>query len=307
MIAESASSTRHPFVSLLGLFLWVALGMIIFTVVGIVACGLFFGFDDILNITQGAGNNINALKLIQLFSSVGTFIVPAFIFAKQESANSIEYLNLNKRLGAVLLASSIIIFFSFTPFIEWTIVQNTRMRLPAFLGDLESWMRQKEDEMALLTKQFLVMNSAFDLAINLLIIAIIPGIGEELIFRGCLQKVLIRWTNNYHVGIWLAAIIFSAIHVQFYGFIPRMLLGALFGYLYYSSRNLIIPMIVHSINNGIAVISAYILQRNGQSLDKIDEQTGYPLQIAILSFILGIALLTVYQKQFAVKSILDEK
>jgi uncharacterized protein len=306
MIAESASSTRHPFVSLLGLFLWVALGMIIFTVLGIVACGLFFGFHDILNVTQGVGNNIDAFKLIQLFSSVGTFIVPAFVFAKQESSNPLEYLNLNKKLGVVLAASSIVIFFTFTPFIEWTIVQNTKMSLPGFLSNLESWMRKKEDEMALLTKQFLVMKSPFDLAINLLVIAIIPGIGEELIFRGCLQKVLVKWTNNYHLGIWLAAIIFSAIHVQFYGFIPRMLLGALFGYLYHASKNLIIPMIAHSINNGIAVIGAYILQRNGQTLDKIDEQTVYPLHIAILSLIIGGVLLTVYQKKFAVKSILDE-
>ncbi|WP_207421702.1 CPBP family intramembrane glutamic endopeptidase [Desertivirga brevis] len=307
MIAESTSSTRHPFVSLLGLFLWVAIGMIIFTVLGIVACGLIFGFEDILNFNKGVGSNIGALKLVQLFSSVGTFIVPAFVFAKQESSDSLGYLNLNKGLSFLLLVSSVGIFFIFTPFIEWTIVQNTRMSLPGFLSDLESWMRQKEDEMALLTKQFLTMKTPVDLAINLLIIAIIPGIGEELIFRGCLQKVLVRWTNSYHLGIWLAAIIFSAIHVQFYGFIPRMLLGALFGYLYHSSKNLIIPMIAHSINNGIAVIGAYILQRNGQSLDKIDEQTGYPLPVAILSLVIGVVLLAAYQRRFGAKTILDEK
>ncbi|WP_207536338.1 CPBP family intramembrane glutamic endopeptidase [Desertivirga arenae] len=303
MIAESTSSTRHPFVSLLGLFLWVALGMIIFTVLGIIACGVIFGFGDILNINKGVGSNINALKLVQLFSSIGTFIVPAFVFAKQESKDSFEYLNLNKRTDLLILISAVVIFFSFTPFIEWTIVQNSKMKLPGFLSDLEIWMRQKEDEMAVLTRQFLIMKSPSDLLINLLIIAIIPGIGEELLFRGCLQKILSKWTKNYHLGIWLAAVIFSAIHVQFYGFIPRMLLGALFGYLFHWGKNLVIPMIAHSINNGTAVIGAFILQKNGESLDKIDEQNSYPLYVAILSFIVGVGLLALFKSQLEKKSI----
>ena len=109
------------------------------------------------------------------------------------------------------------------------------------------------------------------------------------------------------MGIWVAAVIFSAIHVQFYGFFPRMLLGALFGYLYYWSKNLLIPMIAHSINNGTAVIGAYVLQRNGESLDKIDQQSSYPTYVAVLSLIIGIILLIFFQKQSVMKEVLNEE
>ena len=110
------------------------------------------------------------------------------------------------------------------------------MKLPSFFSSIENWMKYKEIEAEILTKQLLVMSSIEGLVINLIIIAVIPAVGEELIFRGCIQKIFTTWTNNYHLGIWIAAILFSAIHFQFYGFIPRMLLGALFGYLFFSVK-----------------------------------------------------------------------
>ncbi len=146
------------------------------------------------------------------------------------------------------------------------------MHLPDSLVGVEKWMRQQEDQLATLTQRFLYMPSAVDLAINLLMIALIPAIGEELLFRGCLQPIFGRLVKNAHVGIWLAAIVFSAIHLQFYGFIPRMLLGALFGYLYYYGNSMWYPILGHFLNNGSAVVAVYFYQQKGLSVAEAMKQ-----------------------------------
>jgi len=117
----------------------------------------------------------------------------------------------------------------------------------------------------------LTMKTIGALLVNLLMLAVIPAIGEEFIFRGCLQRLFNQLTKNHHIAIWLTAIIFSSIHLQFYGFIPRMLLGAMFGYLFVWSNSLWLPILGHFLNNATAVITAYVYQQQGKSLEKLDE------------------------------------
>src|SRR5690606_9694418 len=123
------------------------------------------------------------------------------------------------------------------------------------------------------------------LAINLLMIAIIPAIGEELLFRGGIQNIFYKWFKNPHIAIWAAAILFSAIHVQFYGFIPRMLLWALFGYLLVWGKSIWYPIIGHFINNGSAVVTAFIYQQQGKSIDELDKGDTFPMAGYIFSAI----------------------
>ena len=171
------------------------------------------------------------------------------------------------------------------------------MVLPESLKGLEIWMRQKEDEAMTLTKQLLIMKGYTDFAINLLMIAIIPAIGEELLFRGGIQQIFGKWFGNPHIAIWLAAIIFSAIHVQFYGFIPRMFLGALFGYLLFWGKSLWYPIIGHFINNGSAVIMAFIYQQNGKSIEEIEKTDNFPAYGYLFSALFTLVLLyNFYQK-----------
>ena len=303
---EHQSDSRHPLLSLLMLLLWALLGTMIFSIISIVLIMALADNWNIFEFQHLLYSDINLLKIAQFFSATGTFIFPAIMLAKQESNNPYDYLKLNSPFKIKLLIATVFIFFGFLPFIEWTIQWNQQMSFPASMREIEIWMKAKEDEMALITKQFLKMESVSDLLINLFIVAILAGVSEELFFRGCLQKIFIKWTSSYHLGIWIAAIIFSIIHVQFYGFIPRMLLGALFGYLYHFSRNLIIPMIAHCINNGIAVIGAYQLQLKGESLDKLDNQAIFPAYAALLSFIFGIFLLVLYKRIADRQLVLDE-
>lgn len=171
------------------------------------------------------------------------------------------------------------------------------MKLPGFLKGIEDWMLRKELEVGNLTKQLLVMNSISVLLVNLLMFVVIPAFGEELIFRGCLQKIFKRLTGNYHIAIWITAIIFSAIHVQFYGFIPRMLLGALFGYLLVWSGSLWLPILAHFMNNAIAVITAYIYQQKGISLDKLDQPDPVSGSVYLISLVATSALLWFFYNQ----------
>jgi uncharacterized protein len=191
-----------------------------------------------------------------------------------------------------------------TPVLELVVEANKAMKLPGFLREVEVWMLAKENQMEILTKQLLVMKNPGDLMINLLMIAVLPAISEELFFRGCVQRLFTKWIKNYHAGIWIAAIIFSAIHIQFYGFFPRMLLGALFGYLLVWSGNIWYPIIAHFVNNGSTVIVAYVYQQQGKSLDDLDAatQVNWPVYLFSAIILTGVLL---FFRQSALK--LQEK
>ena len=287
---KPASTQRHPFISLLLLLLLMLAGAVVFTLLAFIAVIAIYGMKEMLNASTGIASSVEIIKLLQLFISTGMFIVPALFFARLESKNWTEYLNL-KGFPIILILIAVLIMLSSGPMLELSSELNKSMKLPDFLKGIEQWMLNKELEMAEMTKQLLKMNSLNVLLFNILILAIIPAIGEEFIFRGCLQKIFAKWTGNKHVAIWVTAIIFSAIHVQFYGFLPRMLLGALFGYLLIWSGTIWIPILAHFMNNAVAVITAYIYQQKGISLDKLDQPDPVAYYIYIISFLACGALL----------------
>jgi len=121
--------------------------------------------------------------------------------------------------------------------------------------------------------------------LNLFIIAILPAVGEEFFFRGVLQKILIRLFKSVHVAIWVTAFIFSAIHFQFFGFVPRFILGLIFGYLFFWSGTLWLPVISHFINNAVPVIMSYI-----QGMEKFNTPSDTPLWKLALALPLPVAI-----------------
>jgi membrane protease YdiL (CAAX protease family) len=234
------------------------------------------------------------------------FVVAAFIFAKIQSSDWLTYLNL-KKFNLVLAILTLLIILSFSPLLEFSNELNKNMVLPKFLNELEAWMKLKEAQMAEMTKQLLVMKSIPVLLINLLMLAIIPAVGEEFIFRGCLQKIFGHWIGNYHIAIWITAIIFSAIHFQFYGFMPRMLLGALFGYLLVWSGSLWLPILAHFMNNGVAVVTAYVFQQQGKPLELMYESdpASQPVFIASIA-VMAVLLWYFYNYTLKLKEINTE-
>lgn len=263
------STERHPLGSLILLFSLFFACAVLFGLLAFIAAILIYDIDAVTLLANSATTfNIESLRLIQIISSFGMFVVASIVYAKLESPDWTSYLGFNK-IKLPLILFTILIMFSMNPMMEFINELNKKMVLPEALKDLELWMRIKEQQMEEATKQFLIMNNLSVFMINLLMLAIIPGIGEELIFRACLQKIFSRWTGNYHIAIWITAIIFSAIHFQFYGFIPRMLLGALFGYLLVWSGSIWLPIIAHFLNNAMAVVGAFIMQQQGKSIDEV--------------------------------------
>jgi membrane protease YdiL (CAAX protease family) len=251
-------------------------------------------------VTPGA---MAALKLIQALSSIGWFVVPPFILAYLFSLNSKEYLKLDKGISAVDVLLIITIMFASFPLINYMVVLNEKMSLPPFLGWLENWMKQQEATAAQITEKFLDVQSTGGLIMNVIIIAVIPAIGEELLFRGILQRIFIEWSKSAFAGILISAALFSALHLQFYGFLPRMMLGVLLGYLLQWSGSLWLPMVAHFINNAAQVIAIYMF-RNGSinvDPDKVGAESVSSPELLIGAVFFTAALWLLYKRHRSVK------
>ncbi len=298
MIDTQKSSHYHPIIQLVFLVLIAIVFGLIAAILGMVIYFVFFGnmgMADLLS--QNSMSDIWALRLIQIGSSVGMFILAPLVFVKLDNYKPVTYLHFKPSLKFPLLILIIAIMLFSMPVFELIASINQKMHLPDFLKNVEIWMKEKEDQAAELTKQLLVMKSFSDLAVNLLMIAIIPAIGEELMFRGVIQNILGKWFNNKHAAIWITAVFFSAIHVQFFGFFPRLFLGALFGYILIWGKNIWLPIIAHFMNNGLAVILAYTMQQQGKNINEIEKAEIFPIAGYIFSAIILVVLLIVYYKQ----------
>ncbi|MBC6110166.1 CPBP family intramembrane glutamic endopeptidase [Pedobacter fastidiosus] len=281
-----------PFLQLLLLLVYAIVGAVIFSIIGLVIILCIYGFGMISNFELIAGGDpkfTDALKILQITSSIGMFIAPPIALALTERKKPSDFYAFGKPKFVLLILVLVIMIVSM-PFMEWTAIWNQKMILPDFLKWIEQWMKEKEDEAMKVTIQLLTVRNNWDFVVNLIMIAVLPAIGEELMFRGGVQRSLNRIFNNPHLAIWVSAIIFSAIHIQFYGFIPRMLLGAGFGYLYYFSGSIWYAMLAHFLNNAYAVCVALYMQKHNMPLDKADEPIGFPWYGYVISVIITIAL-----------------
>ena len=228
------------------LFLIVIISIFIITLIGILITNVMFSDFDSASRNLSNYSYVNYLKAIQLLSGLGLFIIPILLYSYVTSYN----LNFRNQINRQNLLLVLAIMFLIPPFISLLLEWNMQIPVPDFLIFLNN-------DSEPIVRAFLRMNSFFDLAYNLFIIAIIPAIGEELFFRGYLQKQLSNLFNNIHLSILLTAFLFSAVHLHFHGLLPRFVLGILLGYLLYWSKNLWIPIIAHFVNNALAVILSY--------------------------------------------------
>ena len=240
---------------------------------------------------------LTILKLVQTFSAIGTFIIPPFILAWLFSVRPLEYLSLDRSTQKNSLFLVAIIMVVATPLVNFLGETNAQMHFPEFLKGVEEWMRDSEKKAAELTKIFLDMKTPGDLFFNLFMIALLPAIGEELVFRGVVQKIFHQWSRNAHVAVWTTAILFSAMHMQFYGFMPRMLLGAMLGYMLVWSGSLWLPILAHFINNAGAVVLTYLFQHNLSSLNPDEVGTGSDFTGAGVSLALTVLLFVILYRR----------
>jgi len=254
MLLEIENKPFTQFILILSLCL---ISVVVFSIIGTLGATLIYDFNPTEINNLGDPNIIDGMKLIQLFSAIGLFVLPPLVYGKITSKHSLQKLSLSSFPKPINYVLILVLMIVLTPFLSWVIELNAGMTLPGFMSGIEQWMRDSERNAEQATKAFLTFNGIGSLFYILLIVAVIPAIGEELLFRGVLQKIFINWSKNAHIGIWISAILFSALHMQFFGFFPRLLLGLLFGYIFYWSKSLWVPMLGHFINNGSVVILSY--------------------------------------------------
>ena len=250
-------------------------------------------------ITQGNPlSDINTLKWIQLLQTITLFLLPSLILAYMCAKAPFSWLQLDKKADWKVFLWAVGIMLVALPAINMLAQWNQHMVLPTWLSGVEEWMKAKEAEAEWLTKQFMSVTTISGLLVNLLLMAVLPALSEEITFRGVLQRLLSPKNSslnsqlsnlNSHLSIWLTAIIFSAIHMQFYGFVPRMLMGALFGYMFVWTGSLWVPMLMHFVNNGMAVLLYFLANKAGWDMDKVDAiGTNETLWLGIVSLVLTI-------------------
>ncbi len=241
------------------------------------------GAQNLLKSPELIMENRVLLSFLQMGYTLGIFLLPALIYAAFQRINVGRFYRLNRipSLTLVLLGTASIVFA--VPFILSAHELNLKIPLPDFLTTAEEG--QEEMLAALLS-----MDSITDLLFNLVLIAILPAIAEEVFFRGGLQRLFQRTTGNADAAVVMSAIVFSSVHMQFSGFIPRMILGVLFGYMFYWSRNLWVPIVVHAFYNGFQVVLYFLSTREGAAF-KIDDTEHMPIWASLISVVLMFLVL----------------
>jgi len=257
-------SNADPFLQLLVLFL------LCFMIVGVfmlMAQGLIIALWGINVFTDQAllrdYDNIQVVhinRLLLLFQHLGLFIVPAIIFSQLTSRNWKKHVGLFPISPALMIAAAAVMVLCL-PLINALSWINNLMSLPEFLSGLEAVLQSMEEGAAELTVALTQVTDVPSLLLNIVIIALIPAIGEEMIFRGLMIPIIRKWTGSGHLAVWISAFLFSAIHLQFYGFLPRLILGALLGYLFLSTKSLYAPIIAHFVNNALALVLLFLMAR----------------------------------------------
>jgi len=265
-MAFTAFRDMKPFPQLMFSVFVILVSFLVFMVVSLLIVSIVFDIETLYSIASldniQSPRNILILKFLQVVQAIGLFIIPPIILGWLFYGNFTDYLLLNRSFSfASLVLVGVLMFFA-APFINFVGELNANMTFPDWLSGVEEWMKDSEEKAARLTEAFLNVNTYWGLAFNLFMIAFLPAIGEELLFRGVIQRIFTNMTNNHHWGVWISAILFSALHMQFYGFVPRMLLGVLFGYLLVWSGSIWLPMLAHFLNNGIAVVVMFMVDNN---------------------------------------------
>lgn len=296
-------SDRPAAISILRILAMIVFGYLIMgNVVAILVISLLF--DG--NLIEAVGDPLNhpEIRDIMLFaqglaSLVGLVFIPWFYLRSFEHRSFARFFSgIPSALWFPVLSALVIAFaISISPIVEW----NAALQFPEWTGALGQYLANMEKQAEILVRAFTSNLTPATFTLVFVVIAIIPAIGEEFVFRGLIQTELQRAFGNPHVAIWLAAAFFSAFHFQFLGFFPRMLIGALLGYVYFWSGNLWLPIVVHFLNNGLQVIALYLKQLGVITLD-LESPESAPMPYVALALAITGALIYYCKKNLGTKN-----
>jgi len=257
---------------------------LVFQFLGAFLAALIYGFrvSDVLALgAYDDANYVAASKLIQMLGSAGTFIIPAFLFSYLFEGQLFSYYKFRNPAGVVPMLLVVLMMISVIPFINYMAEINLKMEIP--IRALDQLLRTLESTAEEMMVAFTATKSISGLLVNLLMIGVIAAVGEELIFRGLIQRLMTQMLKNPHVAILITALLFSAFHFQFFSFLPRFVLGLILGYLMYYGQSIWYPILAHFVNNAMGVIYYYFNSRG--SADDMLEEIGTSTLIPVAAVI----------------------
>jgi membrane protease YdiL (CAAX protease family) len=263
---------------------------IILLIAGLVISGIDFSVLD-KSAADLSISDIAFMKYLLIVQDISLLVIPSIIILKlmkPESETKLSGFRIPQPKEVMLV---IILAFCLFPITSFTGQINSAMHLPDWLSGVEKWMVRQEDKSDNLIESLIAAKTLKVMILNLFLIAVLPAVGEELIFRGVFQKIFYSLFRSGHLAIWFSAFLFSTLHFQFFGFIPRLILGLVFGYLFFWSGSLWVPVISHFVNNAFPVVLSYV-QDNGH----LNTQTDFPLwqQAIIMLFSIAISLVILF-------------
>lgn len=292
---------QRPGFSLFFLILLTISGLFFGNFVGALIIILLEGFSqETLDILQNPTEYPEAKSILLILQATGAIfslmiapLIHIMLVDKTPISNLFNTKNLYNVPLILVFFLTLALIVANSVVIEWNLEIDYSWISPAF----EQWARSMEQQLEDLTRILTKFDTFGEFLLAFIVIAVIAGIGEELVFRGLIQPKLQVLTKNSHIAIWLTALLFSVIHFQFYGFFPRILLGALFGYIYYWSGNLIYPIFAHFVNNGFTLVMLYMYQQRVTDFD-IESVESVPLPIMLLALAAGMGLLFYFRRYF---------
>ena len=254
---------KSYWIQLLVLALFMIGGLLIFSSLGELIILLIYHTPNMLE----ASDPVTAIRISQMLTTIGAFLIPALLFAYCQDRMWFNYNAANRKPPYSMTNIVLILSITLLPIVG--VLSAFNQNIMPQEGAVAEFMRNMEEAanhiLELVTRQ----HTTWDLIANLLIFAVLAGVCEEFFFQGALQPLMMKWTKNPHIGILITALIFSALHFQFYGFIPRFVLGVYLGYLFFWSRSLWLPILAHVLHNALSILIDYTLQGRGINTDNL--------------------------------------
>ena len=222
------------------------------------------------------------------------FILPAVVTMAIIYRRPFHVMGLDRAPSWLAITIVIVFYVISLPAMNWLVEMNKAMSLPSWMAGIEQAMRAAEDSAAEVTQEMLNINSVGQLILCVLVVGVMAGLSEEMLFRGALLRTMQDSRLGNHAVVWITAFLFSALHMQFYGFVPRMLLGVWLGYLFVWTGSLWVPIIAHTLNNSTVVLMSY-LSNKGVLPEGFGDNLGLPAAgsfpwLATCSLIASLAL-----------------
>ena len=229
----------------------------IFVIFFIMTMILLPGLQHLLHLDMESQGGLLTVSVVQ---NLLAFIAPSIAAAFMISRHPAQLMRVNRPPTLRAVVGIILAFAIAYPALNQIIYWNENIQFPAAMETLGAQLKSMEDNAQKVTAIMLSTHTWGGLIVNLMVVAVLTALGEELFFRGTLQTTAAS-DGSWHTAIWVVALIFSAFHFQIYGFVPRMLLGAWFGYLLFWTKSIYVPVIAHAINNGVVVVCAWLEER----------------------------------------------